>query len=201
MTNIYTKSILGGVAIGIGGFVYLSVGGGVVGAFLFSIGLLSILIFDLYLFTGKVCYVKWKYESIIDVLFILSGNILGSWASGVLLSFARPDLIEFAHALCEKKLSESWRVLILGVFCNVIIFFAVDIWKRYGFYSTAFVTLCVMVFILSGMEHSIANTFFFVYGCKDVPFDRVAPYLLMNIVGNSFGGIISYQLIKENKNV
>ncbi len=188
--NIYIKSILGGVMIGIGGMVFLSVGGGAVGAFLFSVGLLSILIFDFNLFTGKVCYVKWSFESIIDVLYILSGNMLGALLMGDIVYYTRPDLAEFARKICEIKLSEGWRVIILGALCNILIFLAVDAWKRFGFYASFFVVLCVMVFILSGFEHSIANIFYMVCGCNDVPFSRVGPYLIMNVVGNSIGGII-----------
>ena len=45
-------SILAGIMIAIGGIVYLEVGG-IIGAFLFSMGLLAVLNFKLELFTGK----------------------------------------------------------------------------------------------------------------------------------------------------
>ena len=54
--DIFLRSLLTGVAIAIGGTVYLSCPNKYLGAFLFGIGLFVILSFGFNLFTGKVGY-------------------------------------------------------------------------------------------------------------------------------------------------
>ena len=50
--NLFILSIIAGIMIGIGGLVNLSIGG-VVGAIVFSVGLLTIIYYQFALFTGK----------------------------------------------------------------------------------------------------------------------------------------------------
>lgn len=51
-----TNGIYAGMVIGLGGYIYLLSSDKIIGSFLFSLGLLSVLMFDLDLYTGKVCY-------------------------------------------------------------------------------------------------------------------------------------------------
>ena len=72
-------AILAGICIGLGGTVYLSVESSVVGALLFSIGLLTILAFGFNLFTGKVGYALDNPSSYIGTLAIIwLGNFIGT---------------------------------------------------------------------------------------------------------------------------
>ena len=52
----FFSAILAGMLIGMGGTVFLSQSNPVVGSFLFAIGLFTIVVFQLHLFTGKVGY-------------------------------------------------------------------------------------------------------------------------------------------------
>lgn len=52
------KSIVAGMCIGLGGCIYLAIGG-IVGALFFSLGLATIILLDLDLFTGKSCFVPY----------------------------------------------------------------------------------------------------------------------------------------------
>ena len=49
------KSIFAGIMIGIGGVVFLSLNNKILGAIFFSIGLLVICMFDMYLYTKREC--------------------------------------------------------------------------------------------------------------------------------------------------
>lgn len=49
--NIISKSLLAGVSIAIAGFIFVSCANPVIGAILFSLGLLGCVMFDLNLFT------------------------------------------------------------------------------------------------------------------------------------------------------
>ena len=52
----FKKSIGAGLAIALGGFIFVCMKGGLAGAILFSTGLLTVCIFGLNLYTGKICY-------------------------------------------------------------------------------------------------------------------------------------------------
>ena len=76
-------SILAGIFIGIGGIVYLSVGG-VCGALLFAVGLLTICHFKYALFTGKTGLVLTGEIKISEILRIWLGNFVGTFIAASL---------------------------------------------------------------------------------------------------------------------
>ena len=125
------KSILAGIAIGLGGTAYLSIDNHVIGALVFSLGLLVICCGNLYLFTGRLCFIENKTQ-----IWTLIATYLGNWAGASITAFmvmlGRSELIVKANALCEAKSQEGWRVILLGILCNILIFFAV------GFLSLLF---------------------------------------------------------------
>ena len=52
--KIFVSAVYSGLCIGIGGMVYLNCENKVVGAFMFCIGLLTILLFGFNLYTGRI---------------------------------------------------------------------------------------------------------------------------------------------------
>lgn len=195
MIKNYIGGILGGVSISIGCIVSLSVGGGPLGAFLFSIGLLSICVFGYKLYTGAVCSLDKK--NFTGILMILYGNLVGIFVMSILTVFAKPDLMIAAQKICESKLHEGWRVIPLGMICNICIYFATTEFEK-TVERVCLLIISVMVFILAGFEHSIANAFYFCL--TDFPVREVAPYLLMNIIGNGVGGVLLYRIVKGYRN-
>ena len=178
------KSIIGGFLIGLGGTVFLSVEDKTIGAFLFSLGLLSICLTDQYLFTGKVSY----SQKIPLLVLVLVGNYIGASGLGWLIHFIKPELSEKALIMCQNKLSERFLVIPLGFLCNILIYFAVEGAKKHCY---ILLILCVMAFILCGFEHCIANMFYFsaagLFNLK---------YILLNVLGNALGGIVVYNIRK-----
>lgn len=195
------KAIMAGVCISIGGTSYLSVDNKIIGAALFSIGLLLICYLDFDLYTGKVCYLRfdsaYMKKSIGYISVVVIGNAIGAIVMGLSMSFIKPELHEKAIILCESKLSEEWMVIPLSILCNFMIFFAVQMFKKQqeSFVRIGTIILCIMVFILCGFEHSIANIFYIaaarIYGWK------MLVYLLLNIIFNGIGGILIYRLYKQ----
>lgn len=208
----FIKAILAGIAIGIGGMAFISVRGGALGAFLFSIGLLSVFIGNFYLFTGKVSSIV-RRQQIPWILMILLGNFVGATLMGILYRFvASPDSIEFAVDVCNAKLLEGWRVIPLGALCNMLIYIATlfyDVPAEKQIRSVVGmsinlenpipVILCVMVFILSGFEHSIANMFYFAVASSSVRGLDALQYLGLNVLGNAIGGILIFRLHRAGK--
>lgn len=190
--DIFLRAVLTGFAIGIGGVIYLSCENKYIGAFLFGTGLFVILSFSFNLFTGKVGYaIENKPSYMIDLAVIWLGNLAGTAAMGGMILFTRiSGISERAAELCCVKLSDSiLSIFILSFFCGMLMFIAAD-----GFKSSEnqvaqmlMVFLPVMVFILSGYEHCVANMFYFTVARSWSP--KAFGYLIVMTLGNSVGGM------------
>ena len=191
--KILTRAILAGVMISIGGTIYLACESKLLGAFLFSIGLYAICAFGLNLYTGKIGYVvdnKPKY--LIELGITLLGNLIGTVACGYLLFLTRigDKLRSTAGVICGVKLNDNLlSIFILAIFCGIIMYLAVDLFKRltdFGKYMGIF--MGITVFILAGFEHCVANMYYFsvanMWGWKTIL------YVLVMIAGNSVGSIL-----------
>lgn len=194
------KSILAGIMIGLGGTIYLSLDNKIVGALLFAIGLFMIVVRGFNLYTGKVGYIfdnKPKY--LIEVITTIIGNFIGTFLVGFALKFTRVYTLinSKAYNLCEIKLNDEWlSILILSCFCGMLMYLAVDGYKtgKDTFAKYASVFLGVMVFILCGFEHSIANMYYFaVANYYNV---KVFSHLGLMILGNGIGGVFIPLMIK-----
>ncbi len=182
-------SIAAGLLIGIGGSVFLACENRYVGAVLFSVALLSICYQGLFLYTGKIGYIAWQHDrqSITAVVITLVGNLIGTLAAGLSVGVMKPAYVETARTLCEKKLAMApLQVLIAGVFCGMLMYLAVEIYKSKQ--TPVGILFCVPVFILSGFEHSIADLFYF-FTARIVN-GEMAWFLLLVVVGNSVGGML-----------
>ncbi len=176
-----------------GGTVFLSLESKVLGALFFTVGLFTICTFGLGLYTGKVCYVFENDRSYIkDVAVIWLGNLVGTGLTAWLISMTRiGGISETAAALCEIKFSDDLvSIFILGIFCNLMIFIGVDGFKNnpheIGKYLALF--FGVMVFILCGFEHCIANMFYI--SMAGMWNGEAVIFLLVNTLGNAVGGWI-----------
>ncbi|MBE6553309.1 MAG: formate/nitrite transporter family protein [Ruminococcaceae bacterium] len=190
-------SIAAGFCIGVGGIVFLAQSNKIAGAFLFAVGLLTILVFRFNLFTGMVGYVlenlmekKWSY--LLTVLLVWIGNFAGTALASLLVGLTRlgDGLAAACEGIVQTKLNDSWySLLLLGVFCGMLMFIAVDTFKkRIGekdFLCVVAVFMGVMVFILAGFEHSIADMFYF---CLTGTVGKAIPALLWITLGNAIGG-------------
>ncbi|MDD3346839.1 formate/nitrite transporter family protein [Oscillibacter sp.] len=189
----FLYSILGGICIAIGGVAFLSCESKVVGAIFFCVGLFTICTFGFHLFTGKVGYVfeqPFSYTGF--VLSIWLGNLLGTGIVGYAVRATRiSGIAEKATALCQTKLDDTvLSIFILSVFCNILMFVAVDGFKTnphpIGKYIGVF--LGVIVFILCGFEHCVANMFYF--SVANLWSGKAFAYLLVMSIGNACGGVI-----------
>ena len=195
----FLNAILAGIALGIAGTVNLSVGGGIPGAFLFGFGLFLILCFSFKLYTGAIGYLVTQKRATFfpymgTLITIWLGNFAGAFLVGLAIQQTRvaEKIVPAAMDLCEVKLTDTWSsVLILAVFCGLLMFIAVDMFRQEHppLFRFAMVFFCVMVFILSGFEHCIANMYYFsVSGCVTSNPGPTMISLLIMTLGNSLGG-------------
>ena len=160
----FLPAVLAGICIGIGGTVYLSLENKIVGSILFAVGLYTICINGLNLFTGKVGYlVNNRPAYLLDLLLIWLGNLVGTALTAALLLCTRISLgnvLPTVEAMCQTKLADGFLSLfILGIFCGALMFIAVDGYKKVN--NPLIMVFCVSVFILCGFEHCIADMFYF----------------------------------------
>ena len=199
----FFASLLAGFCIALGGTVFLRIkdsfaGGSVVGSFLFCIGLLVICTRGYNLYTGKACYLlnqANKPAYLLYLLIVWLGNLCGTCLLAGIerLTGIGAGLGDTARTLVEGKLSASLLSLfLLGIICNVCIFIAADGYKNCTHEVGKYLSLIlgVMVFILCGTEHSVADMYYFAVSgvLTDAP---VESFLRLGVIslGNLVGGI------------
>lgn len=192
MKKTFLLALLAGLCIGLGGTIYLSVENKIVGSLLFGIGLLTILAFGFNLFTGKVGYaLENKPSYIITLLIIWLGNLAGTGLFAALIRFTRAytAMEDKVKGIVEVKLNDNLlSILLLAIGCGMCMYIAVQAFKtQTGTIRCVYVILPVMVFILCGFEHCIANMFYFALaGSFSL---KTLGYLAVMTVGNSIGGL------------
>ncbi|WP_294473458.1 formate/nitrite transporter family protein [uncultured Ruminococcus sp.] len=193
LLDTFLRAAATGLMIGVGGVVYLSCDNKYIGAALFGTGLFVILSFGFNLYTGKVGYaVEKDLRYLKDLAVIWLGNLCGTAAAGGLILCTRAKAVgEKAAELCRVKMDDSMLSLfILALFCGMLMFIAADGYKTIdsslGKHLAIF--LPVIVFILCGFEHCVANMFYFTAAkmWSSEAFIR----LLVMTAGNSAGGVL-----------
>lgn len=187
------SAILAGMCVGLGGVVFLAQGDKLVGAFFFTCGLFCVCTFGLKLFTGKVCYVFQNgRDYALELPVIWLGNLLGTVLVAVMMGATRlAPYGERAAELCRVKQEDSLGSLfLLGLLCNLFIYIAVESYAKnpheLGKYLGIF--FGVMVFILSGYEHCVADMFY-VTAAGAWSGDMLLRILVIT-AGNAAGGVL-----------
>ena len=173
---LISNSVIAGFLIGIGVLISTLTKDPILGAFLFSFGLLTIIELKLPLFTGQIGFAKEKKWS--DLLKILLFNLLG-----ITICFFicfKPNLFSVMQDKSFYKFNKNYLTLFCDAFtCGALIHFAVKCKQK------LMTVMAVVIFILVGAEHCIADF----------------PYLLLNwswinlfkygiiIIGNSIGAL------------
>lgn len=173
LTILYNKlinSILAGICIALGASLYLKVGG-VLGAFLFSVGLLCVISNQYCLFTGKAYLIKeWKW-----LILYLIGNIIGCYLVSLL-----PIELDVTNII-TTRVNTSWiNAGLLGIGCGFLMSEAVRSKNNIA------VILCVGTFILCGFYHCIADSYYYLIA-RSLFSKEVLPVYVSTVVGNFIG--------------
>lgn len=201
--NNLLLSFVAGVLIAIGGTVFLSCESKYLGALLFSVGLFFIVEGNYKLYTGAIGYLlDNKKEDNFQLFTILIGNFLGTFLVANILKVTRlaPTLLKKSEELVSTKLNDSWySILFLSFMCGILIYLGVDNFKKSlnNFSKVLGIIFCVVVFIISGFEHCVANMFYF--SLASVWSFKAILYILIMIIGNSLGGLLIPSIIKISK--
>jgi len=192
------KSVFAGIMIGVGGVIYLRCPNKIIGAFLFSIGLLTIIIFNANLFTGKIG--RAKLLDTWNMFLCLLGNFIGTNVIAFLIKQSRlyPDIYDSSSNVVSIKLLDSnISLLILGVLCGMLMYIAVESYNKHkDIIGISVAVICVATFILSGFEHCIADMFYFALEPQELHY---VIKLLFIIIGNTIGAKLVYYYTLDNK--
>ena len=186
-------AILAGMAIAVGGTVFLACENRYVGAVVFSVGLYAVCTLGLNLYTGKVCYLfDNKPSYLVDLGIIWVGNLLGAMLKGVMVRNTRmAAAIAAAENAAAVKLGDGLlSIFLLAIFCNFMIYLAVENYKNnpHEFAKYLGIIMGVAVFIMSGFEHCVANMFYITVARAWS--GKAILYVIVMTLGNSVGGVI-----------
>lgn len=181
--NTLLLAIMAGMYVGFGGFGYILIEQTIgnidvglmkfLGAVVFPVGLMLVVLTGSELFTGNTLMtmaVMDKKISLSQVIknwvLVYLGNLIGS----VVLAFAiyKSNMIteaarDFIVSVAEGKLNLSFEAAIIrGILCNILV--SLGVWFSFAAQDIASkvwgIWFPIMLFVLSGFEHCVANMFF-----------------------------------------
>ena len=159
MIKTLRSSIFAGIAIGTAGFGFLASGvqseayGSLVGAVLFSFGLLTVVGYKLRLYTGTAGFIN-KNE--VGTLFlILLGNIIGCFIASLLARVTPMAIQDAAQKILELRLrTGALRCGLLGIGCGFIMTTAVQFARQKQYLPLLF---GVPLFIVCGFTEILVT--------------------------------------------
>lgn len=181
--NIFKRSIIAGMCIGLGCIAYTMMSNVFVGSFLFSLGLIAVVALNCNLYTGKIGYAECTLWDLKYYITIMIGNIIG-------LSIVCPaisniyGLSDDVQNICNFKINEDFMTALVRSFaCGILMYIAVEGYKRTK--NIFVVMLPVIMFVILGFDHCIANIGYLMIN-SDFSFTW---NILTWILGNSLGSI------------
>lgn len=179
------KSIMSGILVGLGVVVNTLSTNPVVGAMLFSIALLIIIECNLFLFTGRVGYIRLDENVINQLNETLLLNCVGILIP-IFCAMPREGFFDAMFLASTYKFSYSaFEMFFFAIPCGALMFLAVHCSKP------LITVFCVMVFILSKWEHCIA---LFPYLSVNYSMSNFLKFLTV-VVGNSVGAVFTRKLL------
>lgn len=188
MEQLIKRAILAGILVGIGVVVNISVENRYIGAMLFSFALLTIIKCSLNLYTGKIGF--YQTQKPVNLAIMLMFNLVGVSLPTLGIALCRESAYEAIVTASNAKFGNSLLSLfIYGILCGVLMFIAV--YAK----DTVITVFCIMIFILSGFEHCIADFIYLVLNFSAGNFVKFAAIVL----GNSIGSMFIHFLVSEKQ--
>lgn len=189
------SAFIAGICIGLAGFGYLAEKG-IIGAVVFSFGLLAVVAYKLKLYTGTAGF--FHRGELGQLLLILIGNIIGCLTVGLLARCSPMSIQETAQEVLEARLANgSLFGGLLAIGCGFIMTTVVTFARKGNNMPLLF---GIPLFINCGFPHCIADAFY--YLC--VPFyflytniTEVIVFYISIVVGNFIGCNLYRVIMRE----
>lgn len=216
--NTVLLGIMAGIYVGLGGFANIVIGQTMVnidiglmkflGAAVFPVGLMLVVFTGSELFTGDtlmtMAVIDKKisfYQMIRTWVLVYLGNLIGSLILAFLIfksGMISGPVKDLVFSLATGKLSLDFSVAIIrGILCNILV--VLGIWFSHAAQDVVSkiwgIWFPIMLFVLAGFEHSVANMFFLPLArfsglgvsWASIWFQNIIPVTIGNIIS---GGII-----------
>ncbi len=213
--RMFVLAFLAGMFIALSGFSYVVVNTGMAslnatyGKFIsgicFSFGLFAVVVAGADLFTGNILMLAPALAKRITFpkmfrnwVFVYIFNFVGAIFTALLVYLAMgmsPEMFGFLHKITVAKVSGSFLSLLFkGIGCNI--FVCLGVWMAYAckdgvskFFACA---ISVILFLVCGFEHSIANMFYLSMSfiVSDISAGAALYSLITVTIGNIIGGCI-----------
>lgn len=211
--QMFVLALLAGAFIGFGAAAYTAVMAGVdttfgpsrlLGGVVFSLGLILVIVGGAELFTGNALMVMAAVDRKISARLLLRswtvvyvGNFAG--AAGLAIAFGLSGLLDDPMGSVAAKIPQAKVTLlpleafVRGALCNALVCLA--IWLSFAARTAAGKILAILWpisgFVLLGLEHSVANMYFFPQGwlaASGVSVNDALGNLIWVTAGNIVGG-------------
>lgn len=209
---------LGGMYISLGYLAYIRVVGGMphdwgslavfIGAAVFPIGLICILLAGGELITGnmmvlpvawlakRISLAQWGRNWLIVTLANLSGAFFVAWFFGHYVGLTEGAVLATTISAAEEKVAADFgRALVSGIGCNWMV--CLGVWLCYGARSFSGKILGiwfpVMIFVLVGFQHVVANMFVIpaaIWAGADISWAQFGWNMVSVYIGNAVGGAV-----------
>ena len=186
----FINSIWGGIMISIGAMIYLNCPNKVVGAFLFSIGLITIMIFKFKLYTGEIGYIR-RLSEIPYILTVLIGNFIGCASILMIPTNNAEEIVVNKLSYCLPYTFGKSVIRGILIYVCVATYRATKNWY--------IVLIGVPTFILCGAEHSIADLCF-IFAAREFTLNALI-FIMVVVIGNAVGSLcisLCTQYTKQN---
>lgn len=184
--TLIRQSLVSGVLVGTGDVINLLSGNKYIGAMLFSFALLTIIHNKLPLYTGRIGFVR--NQKVSDLLQMLVFNLVGALVPVFMTVYGKREIYASILTSSRNKFSYNFLALFfLGVLCGILMLVAVYTKQQ------VITVFCIMIFILSGFEHCIADFPFLVVNFSAV---NTVKFLCI-VLGNSAGAVAAYELMAD----
>lgn len=181
MFTYFKRSILSGICIGLGSAIFVKLGG-IVGAIMFAFGLLTVIYYELPLYTGIAGFINIRQTYEWYKMFIaLIGNIIGCYLLSLI--FCNNEIFNTTDIIQSRIDSGFLQSFLNAIGCGTIMTLIVC-GARNG--NNLLVVFGIPLFILLGFYHSIADAFYASLVDYHLLLDYV-PYYFLIILGNFIG--------------
>ncbi len=209
---LMVQGILAGLYISIGAIGYLKIAssvadpglGAFLGALVFPLGIIAIILMQAELYTSDSMVMiavyagRTKIDKIIRILvLILFSNLIGAIATAYMTHASKIFNVNVMSFVIEKAIHKVnmpfGQLLISAILCNIIVSTGVCLAYscREEISKVVVVWLAITVFVLSGTEHVVANMYYlFVayFGGANISIMDIAYNLSVAALGNFIGG-------------
>ena len=177
-------SILAGIMISLGCIINLQVGG-IGGALFFSLGLITILMFNFDLFTGRAGLIPTGQMTWKKLGLIWLGNLYRCVmvAAAMSLTPLGVTLGATAQAIVATRIANGVLAnIILGGCCGILMYIGVGLFTKQN--NPIYAAMPVATFILSGYNHCVADMFYLtIANAPWIAWATLIPTTIGNICG------------------